>query len=87
MKKKLIIILSILLFILFEVAYYLYLLDKMKMVEVPVTTHLLRKRTSISEYDYKLLKVPSFLINDEIVSDIKELDGKTIKNLSSFAPG
>lgn len=85
MKKKLIIILSILLFILFEVAYYLYLLDKMKMVEVPVTTHLLRQRTDISEDDYKLLKVPSFLISDEIVSDIKELDGKTIKNLSSLA--
>lgn len=46
---------------------------------VPVAAHYLRQRTLLSEEDLKLIPLPAACLNEEVITDPEELQGKCVR--------
>ena len=79
LKKKLILFgVFILLIVLSFILGRLEVINKYKLVDVPVTSEYLESRTLIKNKDIKYVKIPSSLLNEEMLLSENEIIGKYV---------
>lgn len=88
MRKKIIITaIGLLLLIGFGVFGYLLYLDKMKYIDVYIASHNISQRSLITQRDLVKIRLPSFLISDDIYTSDNEIIGKYNKLAYSIPKG